>query len=258
MRKLVLILLLVIPFLSFAQKGNINLGINTGVNFTNLNYNNDIYIHIRDNFFAILRDVKPDLKISSTSGLDIQYYLSNKVSVQSGVLHAVKGINIDERIRSSIYDGQNTNYFYTNYYFNSTFEYIQLPILMQYSIGDKVQLISSLGFSASILVNRNIELKPNALPYDLGFLDPESIDLSSIIYSAIIEETLLLNLSDKTFFKFSLNYSHDLTAIFTEENVYRIKDDGKKLDITPIGLDANSKFRTLSVKFGLVFNLKSN
>lgn len=115
MKKLTLVtLLLLFTVAVFCQKNNFELGIQTGPNRSSFR-GNQIIIEQHDNL------------IGYAVGLTAEYYVSNKLSILAGAGYELKGTTGE----SEVLDNDNVRLGTIDY--RSTFDYINLPILLRYS-----------------------------------------------------------------------------------------------------------------------------
>ncbi len=253
---IIILLLILVPFILNAQKGKITLGMHSGLNFSRINYTDDIYIPVFNNNFGILEDTKPSVKTSTLSGIQLRYYFSEKISIQSGINYLIKGLKYNNINDIYVNTGTSIEYnFSIKYYINSNFEYLQIPLLFQYTIGNKLSFTSSIGLSSYLLIGKYIELEENTLPFDLG-VAPQTIEISDFLVSGIVGGAVSYQISEQVAFNLNLFYDHDFSNVFSydDDEVYKFENTaGEKVEINPLGLDANSKFRSFSVSIGLAY-----
>lgn len=150
--KTLLFFLLGLPYLGYAQKGKIELGIEGGPSLTSLRGNQNNYKY------------KPVIK--SSVGLSFQYHFSNLISLRTGINYETKGYT---STLEKHWSPDST----TQVDFSTSFNYLTIPVSARFQFGKKVKFFINAGIYLGILVNKSNNVKGNLSGfYTDGFDDP--------------------------------------------------------------------------------------
>lgn len=255
MKIFLIIIFIIFPFFLSAQTGKMSIGLSSGLSFSKINLDENTLIVIDGRNILSMDGVKAKLKTNISTGIDFQYYITDKISIQSGLLYTAKGIEYDYDPEMRFIDelGETIYSITLEYDMNSNYEFIEIPLLIQYTVGSKLQFTASAGLSANILLNKY---------YGITVKEPEGyiidayskeIKTNDIITSLIFGGKVKYNLNEKFSYLLDFRYNYDLTKIYDySENDLLELDNSKN---TFFGIDANSKFRSFSISLGLAYNL---
>ncbi len=180
MKKLGIAIILALVFFSLNTQAQITFGVKAGLNMANISAN-----------FADAND-EPATKmgIAFHAGLAVDYALSEKMSIQSGLLFTIKGANDDLDALAKDYDelynvtgvevtGSSTN----------RFNYLEIPIHFAYSINEKLQLYAgpyvAIGFGGKAKSDITI-----------AFDGESDTDVNETIFKSVMGEVDLADLAD--------------------------------------------------------------
>ena len=165
--------------------------------------------------------------------------------------YSSKGFKFDYSKTVEIFEDVYTK---IDYYLNTKIEYLEIPLSVQYSFGNKIKFIPSAGLYLDLLLDQYSETKPFIMPDDMESGSTE-LKLSTTIIGLKLRGNLSYNFSEKINLLIDIEYNNDFSKVFDYEDneLYTVNTDDGTYEVTTFGVNAESKLRSLTLMVGLTF-----